>query len=392
MTKITKKLADSSTLPEGKSENCVWDSELRGFGLRVRLSGRKSFILKYRNQYGQQRKHTLGYYGAITCEEARKLAQRRLLEISQGADPASETREARSAPTVADLAQRFMEEHAKVKKKPLSIKSDEALLRLHILPMMAQRKVASVTRQDIIKLHQAMHKYPGAANRAITLLSKMLNLAEDWGYREDNSNPCTHIERYKERKLERYLSNAEIRKLLDCLEELQRDGIENADTLLAIRLLLMTGCRRNEVLTLKWSNVDLENRILKLTDSKTGKRYVHLSPQAVQLLLVHFETCGLDTNPYVIKGAKPGAHLVNLQKPWTRIRKICGLQDVRLHDLRHTFASLGAASGLSLPMIGALLGHSQPQTTQRYAHLCNDTLVTATNQIGAAFLANDKIH
>ncbi len=204
----------------------------------------------------------------------------------------------------------------------------------------------------------------------------MFSLAEKWGLRADAFNPCRHVEKYRERKLERFLSNDELARLGEVLLEAERTQTELPSVIAAIKLLLLTGCRLSEILNLRWDEVDVENQCLRLRESKTGAKIVYLPRYAMEVLS---EIERKDNNPFVIVGAKVGARLVNLQKPWRRIRSKVGLQDVRIHDLRHSFASAAAASGLSLPIIGALLGHSQPQTTQRYAHLAGDPLREAVN-------------
>ena len=225
-----------------------------------------------------------------------------------------------------------------------------------------------------------MRETPGAANRTLSLISKMLNLAEKWGLRPDHSNPSRHVERYAERNLERFLSAEEMGRLGDALTKAERTQTELPSAIAALRLLAFTGCRLSEILTLRWDQVDLERTCIRLTESKTGAKVVYLSPPAIEVLNGIERS---DTNIWVIAGAKPGAHLVNLRKPWHRLRARAGLDDVRLHDLRHSFASVGAARGLSLPMIGALLGHRQSKTTERYAHLADDPLRAANNAIGA---------
>jgi integrase len=273
-----------------------------------------------------------------------------------------------------------MEEHAKVKKRQGSSQADETLLRLHILPQLGSMKVNAIDRRDIGQLHHAMRNRPGAANRTLALLSKMFNLAEKWGLRPDGSNPCRHVEKYRERKIERFLSNKELAQLGQVLAEAEHTQTEMPSVIAALRLLLFTGCRLSEILTVRWDEVDLENQCLRLRESKTGAKVVYLPPPAIEVLSAIERQ---DNNPFVIVGAKRGSHLVNLQKPWRRIRAKAGLEDVRIHDLRHSFASVAAVSGLSLPIIGALLGHTQPQTTQRYAHLVGDPLREAVDLIGS---------
>ena len=230
-----------------------------------------------------------------------------------------------------------------------------------------------------MRLHHSVQHLSTTANRVLSLLSKALNLAELWGYRPDASNPCRHVQKYAENKRERFLSQEEIARLMSVLEQEEKEGKELPPVLCAIRLLLLTGCRLNEILSLSWQEVDFDKSCLFLLDSKRGKRTVYLSPPALELLQ---NIPREKDHPYVIAGKNKQAHLINLQKPWRRIRKKASLDDVRIHDLRHTFASVAAANGLSLPIIGALLGHSQTQTTARYAHLVGQPLLEAVGKVG----------
>ena len=375
--KLTVRLVES--IKPGEKEIFVWDTEVPGFGLRVWPSGKCVFIFQYRTKHRHTRRQVIGQYDTTRPEQARRIARQWAAEVQRGGDPGGERREARKAPTVADLAERYMAEHARVKKKPRSVQSDETLLRLHILPALGTKKVAAVTRADIAKLHHAMRDRPGAANRTLALFSKMFNLAERWDLRPGGSNPCRHVDRYPERKLERFLSPAELARLGGVLAEAERGRTGLPSVIAAIRLLLFTGARLSEILTLRWEYVEMEGECLRLPHSKTGAKIIYLPPAALEVL------AGLErreNNPYVIAGAKRAAHLVNLEKPWRRIRAKAGLDDVRLHDLRHSFASFGAADGLSLPIIGALLGHREAATTQRYAHLAADPLRQAAGRIG----------
>ena len=314
----------------------------------------------------------------MTCEEARTVAQRWLSEVSQGGDPSAQKNLFKSLPTVKELAQRYMSDYAP-RKKEASRKEDQRLWKHYILPAFGDLKVSSLTREDIVKLHHAIQHLSTTANRILSLLSKALNLAELWGYRPDASNPCRHVKKYAEIKRERFLSQEEITRLMEVLAQEEKEGKELPHVLCAIRLLLLTGCRLNEILSLSWQEVDFDKSCLFLLDSKRGKRTVYLSPPALELLQVIPRE---KDHPYVIVGRNKQAHLINLQKPWGRIKKKASLEDVRIHDLRHTFASVAAANGLSLPIIGALLGHSQPQTTARYAHLVGQPLLEAVGKVG----------
>jgi integrase len=248
---------------------------------------------------------------------------------------------------------------------------------------MGNKSVEGITRREIAEFHHSLSHIPIAANRCISLLSKAFNLAELWGYRSLNTNPCKHIQRYKEKRKERFLSSDEIIRLNQAIVQCFAKGKLLACEANALRLLMLTGARLSEILKLKWEYVDYHRGILNLPDSKTGAKFIHLSSCAVQILETIWEDpLRSPTNPYVIGGRKHDSHLVNLQKAWCRVRQAAGLDDVRMHDLRHTFASIGVANGLSLPVIGGLLGHTQTSTTARYAHLCGAVLKDAVGQIG----------
>ena len=365
--RLTKRAIDGFTYRGGWDVR--WDDEVKGFGLRIYPSGIKSFTLRYAKRGGTKGTIVLGRYGELTLHEAREKARKIKVEVREGKDPLAIRQGEKVAPTMAQLADRYMDEHARVKKKPRSAKADDDLLRMYVRPALGRKKVHEVTRNDIARLHHGLRGKPYQANRVIALLSKMFNLAEAWGLRADGSNPCRHVQKYRERKVERFLSKEELERLGEVLSEADRDRSERPSVVAAIRLLMVTGCRLSEILCLRWEHVDNERRSLRLVDSKTGPRSVFLSPSVIDVLATIKRQ---DGNPHVIVGNKPGAHLVNLEKAWRRIRSKAGLNDVRLHDLRHTFASEAVAAGLSLPLIGKLLGHSQPATTQRYAHLADD--------------------
>ena len=223
---------------------------------------------------------------------------------------------------------------------------------------------------------------PRKANLTLAILSKLISWALDHGYRaEDKPNPCKGIKRFRENSRERYLGTAEIARLMTVLDTLDATQAEVPHVTAAIRLLLLTGARLSEITTLRWDWVDLDTATLWLPDSKTGKKTIRLNAEAVAVLRAVPREVG---NPHVIIGHLAGSHLVNLQKPWRRIRALAGIEDVRIHDLRHSFASIAINAGASLAMVGKLLGHSQPQTTARYAHLADDPLRQVNNLVGAA--------
>ena len=217
----------------------------------------------------------------------------------------------------------------------------------------------------------------------------MINLAQEWEMLPDGKNPCRHIRKYKEVAKERYLSKEEIVRLNEALDECEINWPVSQSVIDAIRLLMMTGCWLGELLKLEWSFVDLENARLNLPDSKTGKKTVWLGDNVVNYLRGIIPK---DNNPYVVTGQRRGSHLVNIQKPWRFVRKIADLDDVRLHDLRHTHASLAVSQNLSLPIVGALLGHKSAKSTERYAHLYSDVIAEAAMQTARQMdaITNDK--
>ncbi len=375
MPKITKRLVEAAEVRD--KDYIICDDDLAGFAVRVLPSGRRSYIVQYRigNRY---RRMSLGAHGVLTPEKARRTAFKVLAAVKDGEDPAGERSQARKACTVKELAERFDEEHISVRLKPGTAQEYRRNLRRFILPTLGRLKVADVTRADISKFHHDLRHIPYQANRNLEVISKMFVLAEMWGMRPDGSNPRLHIKKYPESKRERYLNQEELSELGNVLTEAEEIGVEDIYAITAIRLLIFTGCRLNEIMTLKWGDVDFENGCLRLSDSKTGARVVHLGPPALDLLS---NLKRQPNNLWVICGKIPGTNRKEIQKFWQRIRKSAGIEDVRIHDLRHSFASNAVAQGMSLPMFGKLLGHTQVQTTARYAHLAADPIKAAASQI-----------
>ena len=374
--KLTKRTVDR--LESDGRERFYWDTELPGFGLRIRASGRKYFIVQFRAK-GRERRMTIGQYGAVTVDAARRRAIAHIAEARNGVDPAAERDAARSRVTMGTLTDRFLEEHVANHCKPSTARDYRRSIGLYIAPRFAKRDVTDIARRDIAALHHDMRATPYQANRTLAVLSKMFNLAELWGLRPDGSNPCLHVKRYKEEARERFLNQEEFARLGRVLDEIDEDGSETRSAVAAIRLLMLTGCRLSEIQTLRWEHVELDTGELHLPETKTGSRIVPLAPAAVRLLS---RLARDPDNPWVIAGKKPGSHLTDLQHPWRRIRARAGLDGVRIHDLRHSFASRAVALGESLPMIGKLLGHTQVQTTARYAHLAHDTVKASASRVG----------
>ena len=386
MPRITKRAVGALVARE--REYMFWDNDVKGFGVRVHPSGRKVYVVKYRH-HGRIVKKTIGPHGAIPPAAARACAAEIITAARTGKDPAGKDsrekepaergpRETAAAATMHELAGRFLEEYVPIRCKPNTAHSYRGSLARHVLPRLGERQVADVTRGDVATLHHQMRAVPFAANHTLGILSVMFTMAEIWGLRPEGSNPCRHVKRFREDKRERFLSDEEYRRLGAVLRRAEQTGTEAAPAVAAIRLLMLTGCRLSEILTLRWEDVDLEAAELRLTDSKTGSRVVHIGRPAVAVLR---GMARVDGNPWVIAGRRPRSRIASLHYPWGRIRKRAGLDDVRLHDLRHSFASGGLLVGEGLPMIGKLLGHSQIQTTARYAHLADDPVKAAADRI-----------
>ena len=377
MARLTKGRIEA--LEVKQSDYHIWDDALPGFGVRVFPSGRKKFVLQYRCGRVSHRM-TLGQFGAITLEHAKKLAMTALAKIGDGVDPLLERVKKRDALTVKDLAARFDAEHIAVHLKESTAKEYRRNLQLFILPSIGRMRINDVTRADIAKFHHDYRHKPYQANRNVEIISKMFNLAELWGLRPDGSNPRRHIKKYPEKMRQRYYSPAELQSIGRVLREMEVERLEMQSAINAVRLLLFTGCRLNEIMKLKWEFVDLDSAALHLPDSKTGAKTVHLGEVAVNLMRSIERLLG---NPWVIAGRNPHQPLTDLQPFWQRVRARAGLKDTRIHDLRHTFASIAVSNGKSLPMIGKLLGHTQVQTTARYAHLAVKPIIDAANDITA---------
>jgi integrase len=383
----------------GQKRGHFWDEDVAGFGLRVTPTGERIYLLKYRFD-GRPRWYRIGRHGSPwTPDLARKEALRLLVDIARGVDPAAQRAEGRKAMTFEELCALYFAEGV-AHKKPSTLRSDRARARIHLIPALGCKRADGITRGDIERLLNSVmngrtvpapgtKRSPGsipkggagAAAQCVALASTVLQFAVDRGIRADN--PARGLKKPPVRKMQRFLSLTELRKLADSLdEELALTGAHFP--VAAIRLLALTGCRRGEIVGLRWTAVDLERRLLHLADSKTREKTVYLSLAAAAIIAGLPRVYG---NPFVIaatRGKKPSAAV---DKAWDRVRTRAGLRDVRLHDLHHTFASIGAGASLGLPIIGKLLGHTQASTTARYSHLADDPIRRAADAIGETIAA-----
>jgi integrase len=403
--RISKSTVDSLFCPGGKDRDIVWDDKLKGFGVIVYPTGLKTYVAQYRKD-GRSHRVVIGKHGRLTPDEARKEAKALLGDVEKGANPALERRTKREAPTLDKVAEGFLA-YAFAKKKTGTARGYDNALRLHILPQLGTKRLTKITHADVESLHTSMSERRPQANRTLAVLSAVWSWAARHRHVDTASNPTKGVEKYRESARERYLTKDELLRLSDALTAAETTGLpysvnesnpkakhapkpENRrrkfdrHSVAAIRLLTLTGARLHEILDAKWEHVDLERGMIFLPDSKTGRKPIYLSAAAAAILSA---LPRIDGNPYVIPGEKTGQPRADLKRPWDAICKVAGLDGVRLHDLRHSFASVGAGASLGLPIIGKLLGHSQPSTTQRYAHLDADPMRRAVETIGSTIAA-----
>ena len=406
--KLTKRAIDG--LAPAAKLFIAFNSDLAGFGVRVMPTGVKSWVVEYRPHAGgrgvAKRRLTLGKTSQLTAEQARKAAGDILARVRLGEDPAGERAEKRNAVTVAEMIDLFDAQYIGPMVKPTTAVSHRIAL-TELRRAHGSLKADALSRGQVAALHARMADRPYAANRAAAVWGKLYSWAAERGIVSEGQNPVKGLKKYREQGRERFLSSEELARLGVALADGETIGLpyavdetkpkakhapkaENRRVRLdpfavaAIRLLILTGARLREILDARWSQVDLERGVIFLADSKTGKKPIYLSA-AAQAVLAGLPR--IEGNPHVIAGAKDGAPRADLKKPWAAVWRAAGLEGVRLHDLRHSFASVGAGASMGLPIIGKLLGHSQPATTARYAHLDADPLRRAVDTIGATIAA-----
>ena len=408
--RITKRAVDA--VKPADADTYLWDADLSGFGLKVTPTGGKTYLVQYRlgGRKGRTRRVTIGRHGSPwTPESARKEAKRLLGEVGAGRDPAEAKQKEKDNITIAQLCDQYLEAAPLIvlprkrrPKKASTLATDRSNIERHIKPLLGRKRVCSITRLDIEKFQRdvatgktavdvrtkprgraIVRGGEGTAARATAVLGALFSYAVKERIRTDN--PVRGVELYGGEKKERFLSAVELAQLGDALATAQQDG-ENAFAVAAIRLLVLTGARKSEILTLKWEHVEWERGCLRLPDSKTGAKVIPLGAAALEVLS---EIPRIEGNPYVIPGLEE-RHFVGLQKTWERIRKRAALVGVRLHDLRHSFASVAVAGGDSLYLVGKVLGHQQARTTERYAHLADDPLKAVADKTAAQIAAAMK--
>lgn len=371
MPKLTKRVVEAVT-PDQKKSLKIWDSEIKGFGVIILPSGRRTYCVDYRNADRIKKRFKLGVHGQITTEQARILAKKHFSLVAEGKDPAAEKLKAFQAPTFSDLHQNYIEKHLP-QKRAKSQHNDKMLLNKILLPEFSKRKLESISHLDVQNLHRKLKATPYQANRTIALLSKMLSLAVAWNW--IYKNPAAGIQKYQEEKRTRWLDDNELERFWDALNEYSQHPAADV-----IKFLLLTGARKGETLNATWDQFDIEKGVwTKPAHLTKQKRTEHLplSTTALELLRARKKQAS-SKNKYIFPGKRQGEPLKDIKGFWNKIKEVTGVNDLRIHDLRHTHASHLVSSGLSLSIVGKLLGHTQASTTQRYAHLADDTLREAT--------------
>ncbi|WP_430436953.1 tyrosine-type recombinase/integrase [Oceanibaculum nanhaiense] len=388
MTKLTKSMIDAAEA--GSGDRFLWDSTLPGFGIRIKSSGVKSFLIQYRNRQGRSRRVTLGRYGQLTLEEARREARTQLSSVAQGRDPRQERADDLSGMSIRQLAHRYMTDHCEGRCKPSTIKAHQWLLDKFILPALGRASVHELRHRDIDLLHQRLKTTPYNANRVLGLLRAMYGRAQVWGITPRGTDPTAGVVPFRERKRQRFLSIEELKRLARAIDDSEAENEVSPYVAGALRLLIVTGGRLGEIQRLRWDQIDWAHGLIVLTEHKAdagGAKALPLNSAAAEVLR---RIPPMPGNPYVFAGFVDGQPIADMQKPWQRVRRRAGLPDLRIHDLRHSFASFGIAAGASLPVIGGLLGHRSLTATATYAHLSADPLQVASESI-AKLIAHDVL-
>jgi integrase len=364
--KLTKSAVDAAQAQAQAVE--LRDTLVPGFLCKITPAGRKVFMLQYRTNAGERRKPALGLYGELTVEQARSLAQEWLAQVRRGGDPAAEKAEARQAPTVADLCKKFMEDYSKKRNKLSTQAGYQAVINRNIIPLLGRKKVQDVKRPDIAGLMEKLSYKQTEANKVFSVLRKMFNMAEVWGYRPDGTNPCRHVPMFPAGKSTHLISDEEMGNLFRQLDKIESEGLENYVIPLGIRLQFEFAGRRSEIIALEWDWVDLQNRRVVWPDSKTGGMSKPMSEEAYRLLSTAPRQEGCR---YVLPSpSHAGKHLTTGEYygGWSRALKAAGATHVGTHGIRHRSATDIANSGIPVKVGMALTAHKTVVMFMRYVH------------------------
>ena len=379
--KLTKTVVDSAKPKADPYE--IRDAAIPGFLLKVTPAGRKVFMVAYVANNGQRRKPAIGRYGEITVEQARSIAQDWLADVRRGKDPSAEKSVARRAPTVSELFSRFITDYSEPRNKPSTIAANRSYGKLYIIPNLGKTKVADVTRADISGLMKKMATYPTNANRVLSAVRKMFNMAEVWGMRPDGSNPCRHVPKYPERGKTRLITDTELRRLYGYLSKAEAEGLEHPFILLAVRLQFEFAARMSEIINLEWAWVDLDNRRIEWPDSKTGGMSKPMSAEAARLLEA---APRLENSPYVCPSIfDPDLPMSKhtYYKGWQRILTRAGLPHIGTHGIRHRSATDIANSGIPVKVGMTLTAHKTVTMFMRYVHTEDEHVRTAAEAVAS---------
>lgn len=384
--RINQRLVD--TLTAAGVDFTVWDTTLKGFGVRVRSSGRITYFAKYRikNRTRQVRKPSIGTHPATRASVARIEAERLIAAAQVGNDLIAERNPSADCKSISDLWTIYHDTHVTKALKQSSADACADIASRLLIPNLGNVFVDDLQPIHVDRFHKSMADTPYQANRAIALLSAMFNKAVSWGITKDRANPCASVQKFAEKKRRRYLSQRELQRVHEALNAFESLNPAMCD---ALRLLMFTGMRKSEVLGLAWSNVADDLSSISTDDGKNGPLHIPTN-QAAQIVLARRRDCRDSQSEFVFPGkirnidSQSGGHLVGIQRFWEKVRRRAHVEDVRIHDLRHTFASVAVSNGISLPLIGGLLGHRNSSTTMRYVHLEQDALREASDVTGEA--------